>query len=378
MKRKFGLIVIALILTWLPLSATAHAHPATGIVVDRKGQVYFSDLETIWKIDLQGQLSVFRAGVSGRHVHELSIDEQDNVYGADISYSPVTKGWPSDVWKMTPKGKFAYMLEPTENPPPGMSIWIDRAGNMYSVDQNNHLKKQTLLLRRSPDGKVITLAGGAYGHKDGRGAQANFSSVGGMAFGPDGSLYLTDGTSVRRVLMDGTVSTIARDLNFRTADDKPALFGGAYGSLTGLGVDRNGNVYAADAGNRRLLKIETDGKVEVVYRTEPPFFPNGVVARPAGDIYVMEVGFTPPSTSSGPRVRKLSSGGKNEIIAVVGSGHQLSSQPAPVDKADPSTDIFVTSYSLNGRVRFAIVFLGIGLIFFVVIIWKRKRRERQA
>ncbi|MDQ2974979.1 MAG: hypothetical protein M3R69_06165 [Acidobacteriota bacterium] len=357
---------------------TTQAHPATGIVVDRKGQVYFSDLETIWKIDLQGQLSVFRAGVSGRHVHELSIDEQDNIYGADVSYNPATKGWPSDVWKMTPEGKFTYLLEPTEHPPRGMSIWRDRQRNMYLVDQNNHTKSQTLLLRRSPDGKVTTLAGCAYGHKDGRGKEANFSSVGGMAFGPDGSFYLTDGTSVRKVLMDGTVTTLAKDLNFRTADDKPALFGGAYGSLAGLGVDRNGNVYVADAGNRRLLRIGTDGKMEVVYRTEPPFFPNGVVATPAGDIYVMEVGLTPPSTSSGPRVRKLSSGGKNEIVAVVGSEHQLNSQTAPVDTAGVFADTFVISYSLNGRGRFAIVLLGIGLSSLVVTMWKRKRRERQA
>jgi hypothetical protein len=308
----------------------------------------------------------------------LSIDDQDNIYGADISYNPSTKGFPSDVWKMTPEGKFTYLLEPTEHPPRGMSIWRDREGNMYVVDQNNHTKTQTLLLRRSPNGTVTTLAGSAYGHKDGRGKEANFSSVGGMAFGPDGSLYLTDGTSVRKVSMDGTVTTLAKDLNFRTADDKPALFGGAYGSLAGLGVDSSGNVYVADAGNRRLLKIGTDGKVEVVYRAEPPFFPNGVVATPTGDIYVMEVGFTPPSTSSGPRVRKLSSGGKNEIIAVVGSGHQLSSQPAPVDKAGPSTEIFVTSYSLKGWVTLAIVLLGIGLVVFSLILWKRNRRERQA
>ena len=378
MKLRFAVIMLAVVTTSLFSSLRTQAHPATGIVVDRKGQVYFSDLETIWKIDLQGKLSVFRAGVSGRHVHELSIDDQDNIYGADLSYNPATKGFPSDVWKMTPEGKFTYLLEPTEHPPRGISIWRDREGNMYLVDQNNHTKSQTLLLRRSPDGKVTTLAGSSYGHKDGRGTEANFSSVGGMAFGTDGSLYLTDGTSVRKVLMDGTVTTLAKDLNFRTAEDKPALFGGAYGSLAGLGVDRNGNVYVADAGNRRLLKIGTDGKVEVVYRAEPPFFPNGVVATPTGDIYVMEVGFTPPSSSSGPRVRKLSSAGKNEIVAVEGTEAQSGSQVAPVEKAGPSTETVVKAYSLAGPLRYVMVLLSVGLIIFSFVIWKRKRRERQA
>ncbi len=44
------------------------------------------------------------------------------------------------------------MLEPTDNPPKGMSIWRDCAGYMYLIDQNNHLKRETLLLRRTPDG----------------------------------------------------------------------------------------------------------------------------------------------------------------------------------------------------------------------------------
>jgi sugar lactone lactonase YvrE len=376
-KQKFGLTVIAFIVVWLSLSVTAHAHPATGIVVDRKGQVYFSDLETIWKIDLQGRLLVFRAGVGGRHVHELSIDDEDNIYGGDISYNPATKVWPSDVWKMTPEGKFTYLLEPTENAPPGMSIWLDRAGNMYSVDQNNHLKKRTLLLRRSPDGTIITLAGSAYGHKDGRGTQANFGSVGGMAFGPDGSLFLADGSSVRKVSMDGMVTTIAKDLNFRTRDDKPTVFGGAHGNLAGLTLDPDGNVYVADAVNRRLLKITTSGKVEVVYRAEPPFFPNGVASTPAGDLYVLEVGFTPPSSWSGPRVRKLSAGGRNEIVAVAGAEAQSGLKAAVAEKAGSSAETVIEFFYLGGAARYVAVLLGMGLIVVTLMVWKRKGRERR-
>ena len=89
MKRLITLIAV-LTLT-LVAAQSANAHPATGIVVDSKGQLYFSGLETIWKIDSLGKLSAVRAGLNGRHVHELSIDAQDNVYGEDISYVPATK-----------------------------------------------------------------------------------------------------------------------------------------------------------------------------------------------------------------------------------------------------------------------------------------------
>ena len=52
----------------LVAAATLTAHPSWGIVVSSTGIVYFSDLETVWKIDRDGKMSVFRAGVSGRHV----------------------------------------------------------------------------------------------------------------------------------------------------------------------------------------------------------------------------------------------------------------------------------------------------------------------
>jgi sugar lactone lactonase YvrE len=317
-SAKKCLTMITVVMLTIIAAGTGNAHPATGIVVDRKGQIYFSDLETIWKIDSQGKLTAIRAGLNGRHVHELSIDAQDNVYGADISYEPASQKWISSVWKITPEGKVIYMQEESDHPAPGISIWLDRAGNMYSIDQNNHTKTRTLLLRRTPDGVVSTLAGSAYGHADGAGTAARFSSVGGTAFGPDGNLYLTDGAYVRRITLDGNVTTVAKDLTARTSEDKPTLFGGLYGSLTGLSVDSGGNVYVADAGNRRLLKVSSEGKISIVYRADPPYFPNGVFAASSGDLFVMEVGITLPATSIPPRVRRISADGKNEVIATVG------------------------------------------------------------
>lgn len=269
---KFFTLIAVMVLTIMAAGISV-AHPATGIVVDSKGQLYFSDLETIWKIDRQGNLTAVRAGLNGRHVHELSIDAQDNVYGADISYVPATKKYITSVWKITPAGKVIFLQEETDQPAAGMSIWLDRAGNMYSVDQNNHTKTQTLILRRTPGGDVSTFSGSAYGHMDGKGTAAKFSSIGGMAFGADGNLYLTDGSYVRRVTMDGTVSTVAKDLTARTSEDKSMSSGGSYGSLTGLSVDASGNVFVADAGNRRLLRISSDGNVSVVYRVDAPYFP---------------------------------------------------------------------------------------------------------
>ena len=358
------------------LATSATAHPATGIVVDRAGNVYFSDLETIWKISTDGKLTIFLAGQRGRHVHELAIDGEDNIYGGDVSYNPATKGWPSAIWKMTPDRKITYLLETTESPPRGMSIWRDRAGNSYSVDQNNHTKTQTLLLKRTPEGVVTTLAGGAYGHSDGKGTAAKFGSVGGMAFGSDGSLYLSDGASIRKVTMEGIVTTIGSGLDFRDRKDQPRFLSGLSGSLTGLAVAPDGTVYAADSGNRRLLKVTTQGKVEAIMRTEPPFVPNGV-AISGNELYVLEVGFTLPNISSGPRVRKISGDGKQTILATVGLAESGTGESPLAVKAGVSAENALVFVSGDGRWRYMIAVFGVGVLSLVILIWRNKLRAKR-
>lgn len=349
------------------------AHPASGIVVASQGNVYFSDLETVWRVDTLGQLTIFRSGVSGRHVHELAIDKDDNIYGADISY--IAEKWISSVWKMTPGGSFNYLLEPTSDPPPGMSIWHDAQGNMYWIDQNNHTKMRTLLLRRSPNGTVSTLAGGAYGNADGKGTQARFGSIGGMTFGPDGNIYLTDGDSLRQVAMDGTVTTLAGGIKARTSADSSILFGGEHGSLAGLTVATDGSVFVADSRNRRLLKV-SKGKVNVVLRSEPPFFPTGAAATPSG-VYVLEVGFTLPNVSSGPRIRKILPDGTITVVAAVGEDRSRRSTGAIAFERAGVTSESALQFVLEGRATgYAIVTAP--LIVGAFVIWQTRRKVRDS
>ena len=371
-KAYRSLLMLAVLVLF---SQQTEAHPASGIVVDSKGNVCFSDLETVWKIDLAGKLAVFRAGVRGRHVHELAIDNQDNIFGADISYE--SQKWISAVWKMTPNGLLSYLLEPTSDPPPGISPWHDRHGNMYLIDQNNHTKTRTLLLRRAPDGTVTTLAGGAWGHVDGRGTAARFGSVGGMIIAGDDSIYLTDGDSLRRVTIDGMVTTLARRLTARTSDDTPTLFGGDSGSLAGLSVSPGGAVFVADSGNRRVLKIK-DGKAEVVVRSEPPFLPTGVAVTPTGDIYILEVGLTLPNVSSGPRVRKMTADGNVSTAATIGANREERSTPAvAVEKAGVLAELSL-QFFYEGRVARMVLLLNAPAVFGAVIIWRRRKKERSA
>jgi sugar lactone lactonase YvrE len=371
MKLRLCIVAVLLASGWWH-QATVRAHPPTGIVVDRSGNVYFSDLETIWKLSAEGSLTVFRAGQRGRHVHELAIDHDDNIYGADVSYNPATKRWPSSVWVVSPSGKISYLLETTENPPRGMGIWRDGAGNLYSIIQNNHTKTQTLLLRRTPSGEVTTLAGGAYGLADGKGMSAMFGSIGGMVFGPDGNLYLTDRAAIRKVTLNGEVTTLAKGLDLRAQEDQPRFLA-AGESLTGLSVASDGTIFVADSGNRRLLKLRPDGKVDTVLRTEPPYFPNGVAAV-GQDVYVLEIGFTLPNISSGPRVRRISADGSQKILVTLGEtndGKQLWATRAGV-----AAENTLTLVSRDGRWRYSLALSSLAILSLVMLAWRRKRRAR--
>lgn len=372
-----GVLRLVVIMALLAVGApAAMAHPPWGVVVSSTGIVYFSDLETVWKIDRDGNVSVFRASVGGRHVHELSIDDRDNLYGPDSIYEPRSQKYLIGAWKMTPDGKETYVQRPIDSVMSGVSIWRDASGNLYSIEQNNHTKERTLLLRRTPSGIVSTLAGGAYGHKDGKGTAARFGSVSAMTLAPDGSIYLTDAPSVRRVSLDGTVTTLATNLAARTSEDKPTLFGGMDTTIMGLAVGYHGQVYVADAGNRRLLRIDNDGRAGVVYRLDPPYFPTGVFATRSGDVYVLEFSYTPPGTTNNPRVRKISSDGQNKLITSAGpAGTGLIVRP-------PRSLIRARFANVIGFVNGRGVFFVLGVVGVLVtvatLVWRRRHGTQRA
>jgi len=144
----------------------------------------------------------------------------------------------------------------------------------------------------------------------------------------------------------------------------------------GLAVDAANNVYVTDAGNRRLLRIDREGKVAVLLRTDPPYAPNGVVAAPGGDLYVLEVGFTLPSSWSGPRVRRLSPNGKSTLLATVGAESDGSNVKATVARsAGAATESFLSFFTVGERTKYAIVIFSGGVLV-AGAIWQRRRRQR--
>lgn len=273
-------VIRRLLLPFVLIAPAALAHPSWGIVVNRAGEVIYSDLVTVWKLDASGHARVVRPGEDGHHVHELAIDADDNVYG------PEYDGTTTRIWKMTPSGRSSYINAP--------SIWRDSNGNTYSVEQNQQTRTTTRILKNGTE----LLAGGAFGHADGKGARARLGHIVAMTIGPDGALYVTDDPYVRRISLDGTVTTIA------SCDVRPAPNALNFGGIFGLAVAKNGDVYVADLRNRRVLLVH-NRKVTTFATSTGPWLPTGVAVGPRGEVWVLEAQYPREATWLAPRVRKL-------------------------------------------------------------------------
>lgn len=297
------LVVIALMLA----TSRAEAHEGWGIVVHRSGWIYVADIPAniIWRISRDGKVELVAAG---KHSHALVLDSAGNVYGTNPHLTLPIRS----VWRLSLNGQLSDIIAPTENFPLGLqSFMMDSTGNLYSANARNAQTPELLLLRRSPDGQITTLAGGTVGHRDGISSTAQFTGIDGMAWGPDGSLYLTDGSYVRRVFQDGTVTTLGTaPLTERKWDE----------DLLGIAVAASGDVYVADHAGRRILRITPTGAASTVQRTGWLWTPTGIAV--AGDgLYVLEHLRMPLAIlgdlAIGPylRVRIISEGGSVTELA---------------------------------------------------------------
>lgn len=128
-------------------------------------------------------------------------------------------------------------------------------GNVYVVERNNHLVR---LFR--PDGTSAVLAGsGRPDFVDGTGAAAAFKDPMGITF--DAALYVSDSGNhaIRRVTLDGIVTTIA-------GGGSPGLLDAVgraakFHQPVGLAVDAGGQILVADSLNNRIRRIAKDGTV---------------------------------------------------------------------------------------------------------------------
>ena len=270
MKRDSGRLVVFLSLSLFSLDHQAQAHPGVGIVMDARGDVYYTDLANVWRIASGGVKTIVVPRV---HSHELSLDSQGRLYGEHSRYDGATERWSHRVWRLSTEGMLTDIFPEREGFLKGYGFARDAHDNLYWIDRDNEARTGAVIRKITPGGEDRPFA------------VTNLKQTGHLIAASDGTLFLTDFDNLVRVGTDGSVKMVARDLGTGLAAPNIAK-GRNY--LMGLWLDSSNNVYVAIYASRRVLKVEPDGEVSVAARSQAPWSPSGGLVNPSGDLWLLE------------------------------------------------------------------------------------------
>lgn len=164
---------------------------------------------------------------------------------------------------------------------------------------------------------------GAPGARDGEAARARFADPFGVAVDREGNIYVADAANsnrVRRVTPEGRVNTLAggAEEGFRDGHGAAAYFN----TPSGLALDREGNLYVADTANNRVRKIDPAGRVTTLAGDGTAGWRDGAGAKaqfngPVG-VAVDEAGNVYVADTYNDRVRQITPDG--EVRTLAGGG----------------------------------------------------------
>ncbi len=197
-------------------------------------------------------------------------------------------------------------------------VTLDGAGNLYIADSGNQR------VRKVSNGIITTVAGNGnpgFGGDGGPATSAYFNYPSGLTFDAAGNLYIADTLNYRiREVSNGIITTVAGTgtLGF-SGDGGPATAAELYAPY-GVAVDAAGNLYIADASNRRIRKVSNgiintfagNGQYRFSGDGGPAisatfYSPQGLAMDAAANVYI----------GDGNRIRKVSNG---IITTVAGNG----------------------------------------------------------
>jgi DNA-binding CsgD family transcriptional regulator/sugar lactone lactonase YvrE len=280
-------------------SASALVRPLA-LAIGPAGEIYIAEGNRVREVNRDGRISTFagtgtagNAGDGGPAAQAqlnmpqgLAVDSAGNVYIADTLNNRVRR---VDV-----DGTITTVAgagEPTLNLPTGLAIGF--SDTLFIADTGNNV-----IRRLGPDGAIHTVAGtGEAGYRGDAGSalDAVLQAPGGLAFDGEGNLFIADTLNqrVRRIDVNGQIETVAgTGVAGYLGDGRPAIYANlnlATNPLEGIGqglaVDSRGNVFIADALNRRVRRLDVRGVITTIAQMKRPL---GLAVDAQGLVYVAD------------------------------------------------------------------------------------------
>lgn len=174
---------------------------------------------------------------------------------------------------------------------------IDASGNLYVVDMD-------ALRKVMPDGSVQSLFGRYISDAAGNTLTLpTFNDLKGICLDKEGMIYVSDGNAIKKI-DPATKNLTVFAGSTESGNDDGAALSARFDNPRGLCMDKAGNLYVADANNRRIRKIAaTTGQVTTLAGNERDgsykpgtgkganFFPfRSIAIDSKGNIYVPQNG----------------------------------------------------------------------------------------
>jgi uncharacterized protein (TIGR03437 family) len=289
----------------------------------------------------------------------VAVDGPGNLYIADSSENRIRKVSPSGVIT-TVAGNGSTILpgsgtigdgglatSAAVGGPSGLAV--DGSGNLYiSQFSLNSVRKVS-----AGSGIINTIAGGNGAAFSGDGGPATSASLyfpQGIGVDAVGNLYIADLQNRRiRKVLNGTITTVAGNGNFRFSGDGGPALSAAMWSPSAVAVDGRGNLFIADLLNNQVRKVSSGLMSTVAGTTNWSYgasgdggpatsaslnFPEGVAIDSSGNLFIADFG-------NGRTQKVVPSGIVSTVDSSGGSGVAL----------DASGNLYVSSLQELGEVQ---------------------------
>lgn len=203
--------------------------------------------------------TVVPAGSLGETPQLLAADANGNLFIA--AFDSQQNQDSALIYKLAPNGTLTKYLTITQLPYACMTV--DSEDNIYVGGFDEVWKVP-------PTGNPVLVAGGpsnyGFGGDGGPATAALFSFPLGLAFDSAGNLYIADAQNrrVRKIDASGTINTIAGNNLWRTPADGTNATSAALFDPTNVVVDQAGNLYIAEQQGYRVFKVSAAGQVSTI------------------------------------------------------------------------------------------------------------------
>ena len=249
------------------------------LAVDQKDNIYFISPQGpsmfVRKIDAQGRITRFAGnGVLGDTgdgeraflasfgvIKDLAVDVEGNLYLADLTNRKVRKVDTQGVVSTLASESWITIADEEIHP---NGIAINQSGEIFISDSGS-----SKIRKIDRDQNVTTFAGTGEFVDSGDGGpaiEAGIRSPGGLAFSPNGELYIAEETShrIRKINKEGNIIHVAGTGFAGYGGDGDPATRAQLKSPYRMVFDKGGNLYFSDRDNNRIRKIDPQGVISTI------------------------------------------------------------------------------------------------------------------